>query len=147
MSRECRPVECFVYLLVHETKLRFKFGKASDIRARAREVGQPFDAARSVGLRVGSAREAYDLEGILHKSFKRWRIDPIVIVEEDGPASGFTEWFSLDGWDRARRFLSENVELLGFMLVEPLTDIFAPTPRSDCAPARFGTSAPPRSCG
>lgn len=91
-------MESFVYLLALETKQRFKIGKAFDIRARARGMGHQFDPTRSIGLRVDSAKAAYDLESILHKSFKRWRIDPEVIREEDGyHTSGFTEWFNLDG--------------------------------------------------
>jgi hypothetical protein len=119
-------LETFVYLLVLEKKLRFKIGKARDIRARSRSIGHCFDPSRSIGLLVDSTKAAYDLESILHKSFKRWRIDPSVVLEEDGyRSSGFTEWFSLDGWDRIRKFLDENAELLGFALVAPLTELFA----------------------
>ncbi len=124
------PVESFVYLLVHETEHRFKIGKAMDVRARARGLRQPFDPTRSIGLRVANARTAFDLEGILKKSFRRWRIDPADIVEDHGPGSGFTEWFSLEGWDRMRQFLGENVELFEFALVDPLTSVLTPAAKN-----------------
>ncbi|WP_175047744.1 GIY-YIG nuclease family protein [Burkholderia lata] len=84
---------CYLYMLTHADGSVFKIGVANDIFARAAVFPQAVDYAKSCAAR-GTRAACYRAEGVLHRLLHRFR------RRLDG--DGGTEWFSIDGYDRAR---------------------------------------------
>jgi hypothetical protein len=102
-----KPQYSYVYLLKDAGEPRFKIGKANDVRERVEALGglNCFNFALSKCVRLRSSDAAYNLEKMLHRAFKKWRLDKI-----DGGA-GSTEWFHIRGFDQCCDFITANVAL------------------------------------
>jgi hypothetical protein len=140
-------MSAYVYLLAHASAPRFKIGKAIELLARTKQLGQAkFDYARSEALRVAGEAEALNLEKLLHRAFAKWRIAPQDIERETGVREdGDTEWFHAECRDRLADFLKSNEDLLGFSLVSPAEVQSLVTPPTAPSPAtKPGRKAPPR---
>lgn len=105
-------MESYVYILAHATQPRFKIGKADDILLRAHRFDiATLDLLRSVGLLVSTEHAARNLERILLRVFKPWRLSPDAVLSTGGLPEGATEWFSDECRPRLESFLQSNADL------------------------------------
>lgn len=109
----------YVYILKHSSDDRFKIGKAVDIPTRVSQLGHSqFDISSSQALRLSSENDANNVERLLHRAFAKWRIDPaVLILEEGGRRDGDTEWFDSSCYERLNSFLADNHDLLQYSLI------------------------------
>jgi len=108
-----------VYLLAHRTANLVKIGKANSIISRASSLClDDFDLSKSIGLKVKTEREAFELERMLHTVFKSYRLQVEQVSSILNHSSGMTEWFSSDCMGRAQEFLSHINDMVPFERVE-----------------------------
>jgi DNA-directed RNA polymerase subunit F len=106
-------VTSHVYVLAHKNEPRIKIGKANDILERVRTLGlSMFDLERSFGLQVQSERDAFRIEGALHRFFDDWRLPKVDDTE------GATEWFKADCRIDLEAFLDGSQHILHFTRVD-----------------------------
>jgi hypothetical protein len=104
-----------VYILVHRTEHLVKIGKANDIISRASGLGgSDFDFSRSIGLRVDTVRQAFELERMLHTVFKSSRLPVNEVEKLIDHGSGLSEWFHADCLERVQVFLAHIKDVVRF---------------------------------
>lgn len=101
-----------VYLLVHATEPRLKIGKSINPMSRAIGLGYgQFDFERSQAWALDTVEDAFNLERILHRTFRAYRMKP-ADVQGGKCRDGRTEWFAAECLDELTQFLSTNASVL-----------------------------------
>lgn len=100
----------FVYLLPHSREPRFKIGKANDIHQRIYSLGgyEAFDLENGRCVAFDTERQAYRIERVLHRLFRKWNIE---VKAGIGRYDGDTEQFAMECFGRALQFLTENSDI------------------------------------
>jgi len=108
-----REETCYLYLAVHTTGERFKIGLSNDPlrRFEALPEATDIDLKETVARRLPSRVRASEVERSLHRALAPFRIE----LEEQG--DGYTEWFRLDAFARAR------------VIIDAMPDATAPAAR------------------
>lgn len=99
----------FIYILQHKTSPIIKIGKADNVSLRASQIGS-IDPSRSFSVSVAN-RAVFDLEKILHKTFKAWKLTPSDAITHGANIDGSTEWFRDECKARLISFLESNQDL------------------------------------
>ncbi|MCG2593455.1 helix-turn-helix domain-containing protein [Ramlibacter sp. XY19] len=114
-----------VYVLPHKVLPVLKIGKANDVLLRA-DLLEGADVLRGRQLLVDSEAAAYNLESVLHRAFRPWRLTAYEAARLGVGASGATEWFRADCTEKVMSFLAANGAILGFAIAP-----VAPDPAAD----------------
>lgn len=106
----------FLYFLVNNERTEFKIGVTDNIEERYLRLASIWGDMNLMESRmlIGSRREVIGLEKSLHFLLQEWRI------EKPRKVDGYTEWFSMDCFDKAMEIIEFAAKIYNLNLNDKL---------------------------
>jgi len=102
----------YLYFLVDTQHSAFKIGISLDPLKRSRLIPEKIDIGRSLQFSCNKS-QAHRFEKTIHFLFDSYRI-------EKTQGDGFTEWFSMDAFEKIKDFVLTNQDKLKWISYGPL---------------------------